>query len=527
MKLARVQAKQRKVFHMQLVSCYRCDLVQAVDGELKVYGVFTVSITGTTSPGTMFGGMQNMVPNPMYANIGMQPSFWGTQGQFGMSQGNLGMAGFSIPPVNMAPRHHHVTGQGVQMAPTGDAPDDGEPDEQPEVEENEGILVPEHILAHKDTKNKEGAPLPLVSFVGKQQYVKSAKDIYYFLQSPVFLKQLVFGILEILLITIFPEMTSLVLDIRIQVADIDLTLVLMDKQKAEEQRHQFPENFFESNEGGRPVSFNGQPKDNTPVQAPTDTGQTKNFEEQKSSSSTSIANIEEEFMNTAAMIVILQQKSKLIRRLKQWKKERVACQIDYYQMIKKKIVKELKARLVYFRARMRFWKRHMHVLVKHTNALLQHSIEASKKPEKDIKNLATNENTYRKIGEILFEAKVKANQPEPVEWLATVSHCHKLARARVTRDRKTLYCPDTKEWLKMTLYEQQMIVQEPKVSEQTAIYRVIEKQTAAKAMEATTSTQQSVKAKEKKPSNKGKGKNNQYWILRSDNCHYRDTEYCY
>ncbi|MCO5593452.1 hypothetical protein L7F22_047466 [Adiantum nelumboides] len=36
----------------------------------------------------------------------------------------------------------------------GDLPDDGEPDEQPEVEENEEILVPEQILAHKDTKTK-------------------------------------------------------------------------------------------------------------------------------------------------------------------------------------------------------------------------------------------------------------------------------------------------------------------------------------------------------------------------------------
>ncbi|MCO5591458.1 hypothetical protein L7F22_045441 [Adiantum nelumboides] len=63
--------------------------------------------------------MQSMVPNPMYANIGLHPGFEGTQGQFGVSQGNLGMAGFSIPPVNMTPRHQHVTGQGVQMAPTG------------------------------------------------------------------------------------------------------------------------------------------------------------------------------------------------------------------------------------------------------------------------------------------------------------------------------------------------------------------------------------------------------------------------
>ncbi|MCO5607490.1 hypothetical protein L7F22_061686 [Adiantum nelumboides] len=36
----------------------------------------------------------------------------------------------------------------------GDVPDDREPDEQPEVEENEEILVPEQILAHKDTKTK-------------------------------------------------------------------------------------------------------------------------------------------------------------------------------------------------------------------------------------------------------------------------------------------------------------------------------------------------------------------------------------
>ncbi|MCO5561573.1 hypothetical protein L7F22_015193 [Adiantum nelumboides] len=39
----------------------------------------------------------------------------------------------------------------------GDVPDDGEPDEQPEVEENEEIIVPKQILAHKDTKNK-GVP---------------------------------------------------------------------------------------------------------------------------------------------------------------------------------------------------------------------------------------------------------------------------------------------------------------------------------------------------------------------------------
>ncbi|MCO5562152.1 hypothetical protein L7F22_015778 [Adiantum nelumboides] len=45
-------------------------------------------------------------------------------------------------------------GASASAASTGDVPDDGEPNEQPEVEENEKILVPEQILAHKDTKNK-------------------------------------------------------------------------------------------------------------------------------------------------------------------------------------------------------------------------------------------------------------------------------------------------------------------------------------------------------------------------------------
>ncbi|MCO5572100.1 hypothetical protein L7F22_025851 [Adiantum nelumboides] len=42
-------------------------------------------------PGTVFRGMQGMVPNPMYANIGLHPGFQGTQRQFGVSQGNVGV----------------------------------------------------------------------------------------------------------------------------------------------------------------------------------------------------------------------------------------------------------------------------------------------------------------------------------------------------------------------------------------------------------------------------------------------------
>ncbi|MCO5578898.1 hypothetical protein L7F22_032747 [Adiantum nelumboides] len=47
------------------------------------------------TPGTVFGGAQRMMPNPMYGSIGMQQGFQSTQGQFGMPQANFGMAGIT------------------------------------------------------------------------------------------------------------------------------------------------------------------------------------------------------------------------------------------------------------------------------------------------------------------------------------------------------------------------------------------------------------------------------------------------
>ncbi|KAL8540327.1 hypothetical protein ACS0TY_001798 [Phlomoides rotata] len=59
----------------------------------------------------------------------------------------------------------------------------------------------------------KGAPAPLVSLIGNKQYKRCAKDIYYFLQSTVCLKQLGYGILELVLISLFPELRELVRDI--------------------------------------------------------------------------------------------------------------------------------------------------------------------------------------------------------------------------------------------------------------------------------------------------------------------------
>ncbi|KAF5751138.1 Phox-associated domain Phox-like Sorting nexin C-terminal putative isoform 1 [Tripterygium wilfordii] len=59
----------------------------------------------------------------------------------------------------------------------------------------------------------DGAPTTLVSLIGHKQYRRCAKDIYYFTQSTICIKQLSYGILELLLVSVFPELRDLVLDI--------------------------------------------------------------------------------------------------------------------------------------------------------------------------------------------------------------------------------------------------------------------------------------------------------------------------
>ncbi|KAL0802626.1 hypothetical protein Bca101_057802 [Brassica carinata] len=60
----------------------------------------------------------------------------------------------------------------------------------------------------------DGAPTALVSLVGHNQYRRCARDIFYFTQSNVCIKQLTFAILELLLRTVFPELQDLLRDIR-------------------------------------------------------------------------------------------------------------------------------------------------------------------------------------------------------------------------------------------------------------------------------------------------------------------------
>ncbi|KAL1833732.1 hypothetical protein ACET3Z_003383 [Daucus carota] len=57
-----------------------------------------------------------------------------------------------------------------------------------------------------------GAPAALVGLIGHKQYKRCARDIFYFLQSTICLKQVTYEILELVLVSIFPEMGDVVLD---------------------------------------------------------------------------------------------------------------------------------------------------------------------------------------------------------------------------------------------------------------------------------------------------------------------------
>ncbi|PPR92595.1 hypothetical protein GOBAR_AA28080 [Gossypium barbadense] len=59
----------------------------------------------------------------------------------------------------------------------------------------------------------DGAPTALVSLIGQKQYRRCARDIYFFTQSTIYVKQLAYAILELVIISVFPELRDLVVDL--------------------------------------------------------------------------------------------------------------------------------------------------------------------------------------------------------------------------------------------------------------------------------------------------------------------------
>ncbi|KAF3330544.1 Sorting nexin-16 [Carex littledalei] len=58
-----------------------------------------------------------------------------------------------------------------------------------------------------------GTPSTLVSLIGQNAYKRCARDVYYFLQSTVCVKQLAYSMLELVIISLFPELQQLISDI--------------------------------------------------------------------------------------------------------------------------------------------------------------------------------------------------------------------------------------------------------------------------------------------------------------------------
>ncbi|KAB2597039.1 hypothetical protein D8674_040039 [Pyrus ussuriensis x Pyrus communis] len=69
----------------------------------------------------------------------------------------------------------------------------------------------------------DGTPTALVSLIGHKQYRRCARDIYYFTQSTICIKQLAYAVLELSLVSIFPELRDLLVDIH-QKMGVDQTV---------------------------------------------------------------------------------------------------------------------------------------------------------------------------------------------------------------------------------------------------------------------------------------------------------------
>ncbi|KAJ3703621.1 hypothetical protein LUZ61_007326 [Rhynchospora tenuis] len=64
-----------------------------------------------------------------------------------------------------------------------------------------------------------GTPSTLVSLIGQNAYKRCARDIYYFLQSTVCVKQLAYSMLELVIISLFPELRQLISEIHEKASD--------------------------------------------------------------------------------------------------------------------------------------------------------------------------------------------------------------------------------------------------------------------------------------------------------------------
>ncbi|KAK4395252.1 hypothetical protein Sango_1679500 [Sesamum angolense] len=111
-----------------------------------------------------------------------------------------------------------ITKHPRRQRPSPDSPSENSPGNQPSTSYSSPKI--EDALNWEEMQQKEAerraklvyevmidkAPAAIVGLVGRKEYEQCAKDLYYFIQSAVFMKQLSFDLLELLLLSAFPEL---------------------------------------------------------------------------------------------------------------------------------------------------------------------------------------------------------------------------------------------------------------------------------------------------------------------------------
>ncbi|MCO5562471.1 hypothetical protein L7F22_016098 [Adiantum nelumboides] len=119
------------------------------------------------TPGSIFGGAQTMMCNPMYGSFGMQLGCQSTQGQFGMLQANFGMPGITNQQPFVASSGQNNSGQGTQMNPNN-------------VSMFQSLPYDNLTLLEKPTPYKGGKGVTFTTFTGFDDRKKALSSLQQF-----------------------------------------------------------------------------------------------------------------------------------------------------------------------------------------------------------------------------------------------------------------------------------------------------------------------------------------------------------
>ncbi|KAL1538354.1 hypothetical protein AAHA92_27110 [Salvia divinorum] len=132
-----------------------------------------------------------------------------------LRRGSVVASGISRLEQILWPDGIFITKHPRRQKPPPDSPSSGDQSSAPYSSPKKGdTLTPEEIQQEEAERRAkfvyelmiDKAPAAIVGLVGRKEYEQCAKDLYYFIQSSVFMKQLAFDLLELLLLSSFPEL---------------------------------------------------------------------------------------------------------------------------------------------------------------------------------------------------------------------------------------------------------------------------------------------------------------------------------